>query len=101
MNPIYVIFLSIIVISFILGLFVTFFKSKYTMKLHKYDNMALQKDNYEYAKDYIYRTNEFNFSDEINSIEENTIVIPVLEETEETIEESEPKIYAIMDDEII
>lgn len=104
MNTIYIIFISIIVISFILGLFVTFFKSRNNMKLHKYNNYALQKDNYEYAKDYIYRTNEYNFSDEINNIEdnnikENTIVIPILsEEAEEAIE---PRIYAIMDDEII
>lgn len=109
MNTIYIIFISVIVISFILGLFVTFFKSKYNMKLHKYNNYALEMDNYEYAKDYLYKTNEYNFSDEINNqeeknIKENTIVIPLISEKEEEIiieEISEPIIYSIMDDEII
>lgn len=122
MNTIYIVFIVIIAISFILGLFVTFFKAKYEMKLHKYNNSALRKDNYEYAKEYAYDICEFNYSDEIkqqdiqnnieckinDNINENTIVIPILEEEDkEQISPNNteyvinPIIYAIMDDEIL
>lgn len=113
MNTIYIVFISVVSISFILGLFVTFFKAHYKMKLHKYNNSALQKDNYEYAKDYIYDTKIYNFHEKleilddtnpnINNMEtdihENTIVIPI--ENEDKQEIIKPKIYSIMDDEII
>lgn len=114
MNTIYIIFIAVVSISFILGLFVTFFKAHYKMKLHKYNNSALQKDNYEYAKDYIYDTNMYKFHEEhefldepnnnINNIEtnihENTIVIPIINEdnTEKIVR---PRIYSIMDDDVI
>ena len=114
MNTIYIIFISIIVTSFILGLLVTFFKTQNDLKLHKYNNEALQKDNYEYAKDYIYNTREFNFSDKINieeepkvnvkiddKITENTIIIPILSEYEEENQTNKKEVYAIMDEEII
>ena len=122
MNTIYIVFISIIVISFILGLFVTFFKNQNNIRLHKYNNKALKDDNYEYAKDYIYDTGEFNFSDKINipsssktsnhNINHNTIIIPTIKENEEEIEELlfedntskkilDPMMYAIVDDEII
>lgn len=116
MNKIYIIFIAIVSISFILGLFVTFFKAQYKMKLQKYNNNALQKDNYEYAKDYIYDTNTYNFHDKLEDLDneisysnninknvnENTIIIPILDEDEENINKMiKPKIYSIVDDEII
>ena len=118
MNTIYIIFIIILYILFILGLFVNFFKTRNEMKLRKYNNEALKKDNYEYAKDYIYDTQEFNFTDKIaeqeeykvdtkieEKITENTIIIPILsvDDEEEFIEtqKKETKTYAIMDDEIL
>lgn len=122
MNTIYIIFIAIVTISFILGLFVTFFKTQNEMKIRKYNNSALKKDNYEYAKDYAYDMNEFNYSDELSiqdkqekidckindNINESTIVIPIIEEDDIkqiSKDNSEyainPRIYSIMDDEII
>ena len=112
MNTIYIVFISVVSISFILGLFVTFFKAHYKMKLHKYNNSALQKDNYEYAKDYIYDTKIYSFHDKLDilddnktnikkktNINENTIVIPIINEDKQEI--IKPRVYSIMDDEII
>ena len=117
MNTIYIIFITILIVSFVLGLLVTIFKNRYNFKLHKYNNSALQKDNYEYAKDYIYNTNNYNFTDKIENIEknnikvninksinENTIVIPILSEKKKKKickESLEPILYARVDDEII
>lgn len=126
MNTIYIIFISIVTVSFILGLFVTFFKNKKEMKIRKYNNSALKKDNYEYAKDYACDIDTFNYSDKISHQEEqkdidckindninentneNTIVMPIVEEENDnqifqknSEEILSPMMYAIMDDEII
>lgn len=65
--------------------------------------IVLQKDNYEYAKDYIYDTKMYNFHDKLDilddtktninekktNINENTIVIPIInEEKQEMIKKA-------------
>lgn len=125
MNTIYIIFIVIILFSFILGLFVTFFKYQKDIKLHKYNNDSLKNDNYEYAKDYVFGTKEYNFSDQIcvnkelekidlnieDNVNDNTLVIPIITEDSELSESdlyendtgdlSSAIMYAIVDDDII